>query len=395
MIEVATKDLLAALRFAGGAVEKHSTVPVLEQIHMHANGSLQLRGTDLDTMCEASVDYVGDPASPFLSGDWRRLSSAIGYAGGTTVQLLNHDDDLSVIVGGAKLRVSDRNSAEDFPQFREIAETQWQGEIGQREIALLARVALAVSTEETRYYLNGIYLHAVDEWTVRAVATDGHRMNVADLKMPGNALTLGDGTDRGGVIIPRKVVNLLLKKWRKIPSIQVSVGTGLAPNADADLTPQKSGKPIVEFKGAFGEMQTRMLTTVIDGTYPDYTRVVPTEAGHSMTMDVGALRRAVQMLSVLSDVRRTPAVKLEMRDGSVLVSGAFIGLSGSVDVPCVGNVPPGFTIGFNGRYLLDVLAGMPGEMVAVRVFDQNAPSVWRDPTESDFFSVLMPMRVGW
>lgn len=395
MIEIGTKDLLAAMRFAGGAVERRNTVPILDQLRIHANGALAISGTDLDMLCEAVMPYEGESAAPFMSGDWRRLSAALGHAGGGQVWI---DPGQPVILAGdAEIRVKDALHADDWPMIGEIAEEHWCGMLGQRELVLLARVAAAMSDEETRYYLNGIYLHALDDWTVRAVATDGHRLAVADLKMPGMAGLLGDGTDRGGVLIPRKAVNLLLKDWRKVPEISLRVGSAAPSNAVTDTAPSRVSTRIA-FTGVaggavLGGVVLRMLTKAIDGTFPDYARVIPRSNRIAVSFDVAAMRRAVQMLSVMAPNRHFQAIKLELQAGRMMVSGAFDGMAGEVPVPCESTAKPGLTIGFNGRYLLAALAGVPGETVTVQLADANAPSIWRDPSETDFFSVLMPMRV--
>ena len=396
MIKVDSRAFVRAAKVATSCIER-STVPILEQLHVHANGALALSATDMDMTVETRIDYDGRPQAPFMLGHVREILAAIGHVGGAQIGLEPGEDTALKVTGqDLAIDVRDCQVVDDWPVMNDMSEPMLSGTLGQRELRLVRRVARAMSAEETRYYLNGLFVHQLDAWTLRCVATDGHRLTCADLKMPdmmGDLNGLGSHPKSEGVIIPRKMINLMLAQLCKTDDVHLGIGRAVAHNADADVAPDKAGRPIVDLIGMQADVRVRMLSKTIDGTFPDYARVVPTTNDKRVAVKAAALRRAINALASLSDSELTPAIKLGVVNDTLSVSVNYPSAHASMTVPCVATGADGFSIGFNGRYLLDILRDLPGEDVVFELADAAAPTIIRDPSESDIFSVLMPMRL--
>jgi DNA polymerase-3 subunit beta len=393
MINVQTKALLRAIAVASSVVERRNAVPVLGELRARANGVLTIAGTDLDMAAEASVAYSGDEAAPFLLGDHRFLRHAVGHAGVGSVGLTPSETGIAVEAGELSMANNSTAAVDDWPVLASMGDVETSGTLGRRELALLARIARAMSVEETRYYLNGVYFHEVDDWTIRAVATDGHRLMWADLRMPDKV-----GAMKAGLIVPRKMINLLLTQMRSADTIALRMGRAAIANqaAPAEGTaPLSQGAPIVEVTTVMGGMTVHCRSKTIDGKYPDYARVIPSEVSYAVTVDAAALRRAIGALA-FGPTNITPALKLSIAKGKLEISAAYLAQAegrAAMTIAAEGNAPAGFSIGFNGRYLRDVIDTLKGEKIVLGLGDGGAPATINDPAETGFGAVLMPMRV--
>ena len=235
--------------------------------------------------------------------------------------------------------------------------------------SMIDRTRFAISNEETRYYLNGIYFHATESNQIsvmRAVATDGHRLARVEVPLPDGA------QDMPPVIVPRKAVGELRK-----------------------LIDDKEGEisvPLSDTKLCFGCGDTIMTTKLIDGTFPDYDRVIPT--GNDKTLEVNAkiFAEAVDRVATISS-EKSRSVKLQLSDGRLLLS-ASSPESGTAqeDLEVSYSATP-LEIGFNSRYLLDIAGQISGEAILFSFADAGSPTIVRDQDEDTSLYVLMPMRV--
>ena len=235
---------------------------------------------------------------------------------------------------------------------------------------LIDKTRFAVSTEETRYYLNGIYLHVAkdddDKPVLRGVATDGHRLARFDMEQPAGL------DEMPGVIVPRKAVGELRK---------------LVDEFEGDIQVALS-----ETKIRFTFADIVLTSKLIDGTFPDYSRVIPEGNDKIMEIDSSQFAEAVDRVSTIS-TEKTRSIKLSMSAGNLKLS---------VNSPDQGTAKEelGATysaedmeIGFNSRYLLDILSQIEGDLVQVVLADSTAPTILRDVTDEGALYVLMPMRV--
>ena len=241
-------------------------------------------------------------------------------------------------------------------------------------IRLIDKTRFAISTEETRYYLTGIYLHTVVEegrTLLRAVATDGHRLALAEMPAPEGA------GGAPGVIVPRKTV----QEARRLLE-------DAGETVDLRLSAQK-----IRF-----ELGRAALTSkVIDGSFPDYTRVIPRENHRIMTVDNALFSAAVDRVATISS-EKSRSVKLSVESGRVVLTVRNMETGQAVEELEVDYEGDPFEIGFNARYLLDVTAQIGGETTEFRFVDRAAaatlldPVLVLDPTDVGVQYVLMPLR---
>jgi DNA polymerase-3 subunit beta len=234
---------------------------------------------------------------------------------------------------------------------------------------LIDKTRFAISTEETRYYLNGIYLHAATsdgKPTLRAVATDGHRLAQAELPLPAGA------KDMPGVIVPRKTVSELVK---------------LVEDGDGEVRIELSPAKI-----RFTTSRVVLTSKLIDGTFPDYERVIPQGNDKKMEVDNKTFAEAVDRVSTLSSDKGR-AVKLAMQDGrlTLSVNNPDSG-SASEEIAVEYGFDP-LEIGFNARYLLDISERLEGGTAEFQLADPGSPTLIRDGKDVSSLYVLMPMRV--
>jgi DNA polymerase-3 subunit beta len=234
---------------------------------------------------------------------------------------------------------------------------------------LIDRTQFAISTEETRYYLNGIFVHTIEsdgKLKLRAVATDGHRLARADVEAPSGSEGLP------GIIIPRKTVGELQK---------------LVDNPEAMVTVEVSDAKI---RLSIGSIV--MTSKLIDGTFPDYQRVIPTGNDKEMRVDCTSFAQAVDRVSTISS-ERGRAVKLALSDGQLLLTVNNPDSGSATEEVAVGYDTDAMEIGFNAKYLLDITAQLSGDQAIFLLADAGSPTLIRDTAGDDALYVLMPMRV--
>jgi DNA polymerase III subunit beta len=280
------------------------------------------------------------------------------------------DKERLTITAGSSRFALQTLAAEDFPDLAG-GEFPHTFEVPAHELKrLIDKTRFAISTEETRYYLNGIYLHIAphgERTVLRGVATDGHRLAQLDLDTPSGA----EGMP--GVIIPRKTVSEL---QRLIEAGEGGVMVSVSPA-----------------KVRFVIGNVTLTSKLIDGTFPDYQRVIPQGNDKDLRVPNAEFMSAVDRVSTIAS-ERGKAVKLAI-NGNKLVLSVTNPEGGSateeVDVEFSGTAP--LEIGFNARYLLDIAGQLDSETAHLRLADAGAPTIVRDGDDQTALYVLMPMRV--
>jgi DNA polymerase III sliding clamp (beta) subunit (PCNA family) len=280
-------------------------------------------------------------------------------------------------------------SIDDFPAGVDRAPLEdFAATLGPDHMALMARVAGAASTEETRYYLTGVSVVPDGATGFKLRATNGHMLFVAALRCPDIR-----GKLASEIIIPRKTVNLLLQLASKAEDgVRLTVGRAPATNV---ASPDMGATDGVRISFAFTVpgMKIVLICKPIDGTYPDVTRVIPTAGHPQMLFKTAGLRRALGAVSGFC--KATRAVKVELHDDdTATLSAAYIdkGLSTAVRIACQ-NRRPGFTVGFSGEYLGKILNAARGEEIVVDTADASSAALIRNPADPDWTGVLMPIRI--
>ncbi len=364
-------ELLRALGHVTSVVERRTTIPILSNVLLRAReGSLQLKATDLER--EVTEEVSADVSAPgaltvpahILHDIVRKLPD------GAEVELKRdaERERLTLTCGHARFALQVL-PPEDFPDLA-AGEMTHEFETAAADLKrLIDKTRFAISTEETRYYLNGIYFHTAQAGktpTLRAVATDGHRLAQVDLPRPKGA----EGMP--GVIIPRKTVHELHRL--------IEDGTGSV----------KVGVSAAKVRFEIGSVT--LTSKLIDGTFPDYARVIPQSNDKEMKVSNAQFMGAVDRVSTIAS-ERGRAVKLNIGpDKLVLSVNNPEGGSATEEIGVHYGAAP-LEIGFNARYLLDIAGQLEGEEARFMLADPGSPTMVKDASDETALYVLMPMRV--
>jgi DNA polymerase-3 subunit beta len=361
--------LLRSLNHVQSVVERRNTIPILANVLLHAeDGGVKLTATDMDIAIveavPAEVHATGETTAPAhtLYDIVRKLPE------GAQIELEAGDDKLTLNAGRSRFVLATLPTA-DYPAMREddlphnftIQADALRG--------LIDRTRFAISTEETRYYLNGIYMHATDVDGVavlRAVATDGHRLARVETPLPDGAAGMP------GIIVPRKTVNELRK---------------LIDECDGGIDVALSDTKI---RFSFGD--TVLSSKLIDGTFPDYEKVIPTGNDKLLEIDCRQFAAAVDRVATIS-TERSRSVKLEISSNNLTLSASSPEAGTAREELEVSYDREPIEIGFNSKYLLDIAQQVEGDTVQMLLADGASPTIVRDTADSSALYVLMPMRV--
>lgn len=376
-MKVNVKALRGALKAINLVVEKRNTTPILSHVLLQSGpAQLVLTATDLDLQLSKTIDLEEPGKNKALSicvdaGTLDKIAGKLPVDG--IAELLLKDGKVSVACGRARFSLPTL-PAEDLPMIAGASDWphQWAQEPG--ELAtMLHRVGFAASSEETRYYLNGVYLHVPsDSDCMFAAATDGHRLARHHVDTPEGAEELA------GIILPTKAV-------RAVQSLMDEEGGAV------EVAMSKS-------KFRFDIGQSVLVGKAIDGQFPDYTRVIPAANSIAAWFEPGPLIEAVERVTTISS-DKTRCIALDFRaDKLVLEVTSPENGTASEEVPIDLTGEP-VRIGFNGRYLLDVLGqlkAMSGDGGKVRALLAGPadPSLWQTSDDARTSYVLMPMRVA-
>ena len=367
-IERAT--LLKGLSHVQSVVERRNTIPILSNVLLEAtaDGHLKMMATDLDLQINEQVSAAVDqPGSTTVSAH-TLFDIARKLPEGAQVSLSAAEGRMTIVAGRARFSLGTL-PRDDFPVIAE-GELPTQFELPAETLKqIIDKTRFAISTEETRYYLNGIFLHvATDgpEPVLKAAATDGHRLARVTMPRPEGAEQMPD------VIVPRKCVAELRKL---LDEVDGSVGVSL------------SGTKI-----RFDLGRAILTSKLIDGTFPDYSRVIPTGNDKILKLDPKSFMEGVDRVSTIA-TEKTRAVKMALdRDKITLSVSSPENGTAAEEVPGDYTSTP-FEIGFNSRYLLDILGQIDSDLVEVHLADASAPTLIRENDKAPALYVLMPMRV--
>ena len=363
--------LIKALGHVQSVVERRNTIPILSNVLLSADkDGLSFSATDLDMeivdATSAQVGTGGQITAPAhtLYEIVRKLPE------GADVELKFAGDDprLSVQAGRSRFNLPVL-PAGDFPVMSSDGLSPPIQVDTNDLIRLIDKTRFAISTEETRYYLNGLYLHTVSEGgqtKLRAVATDGHRLALAEMPAPEGA------AGAPGVIVPRKTI----QEARRLLE-------------DAGETVQLQLSP-AKVRFEFG--RAALTSKVIDGSFPDYMRVIPRDNQKVALIDNKLFADAVDRVATIS-AEKSRSVKLALEPGKVILTVRNMEAGQAVEEVEIDYDGEPFEIGFNARYLLDVAGQIQGETAEFRFADPASPTLVLDPADAGVRYVLMPLRV--
>lgn len=363
--------LLRAVAQAQSVVERRNTIPILANVLIEAEGdTVTFRATDLD------IEVLD------------KAPAQVEKAGGTTVSAVTLHEIVRKLPDGALVTLSEDGAAgrltvaagrsnfnlatlprEDFPV---MASSEYSSNFSAKA-AVLRRLfdksKFAISTEETRYYLNGVYMHVADAdggKVLRCVATDGHRLARIDADLPASA------EDMPGVIVPRKTVGEMRK---------------LLDDDDMDIAVSVS-----ETKVRFATPDITLTSKVIDGTFPDYTRVIPQGNTRKMEVDASEFAKAVDRVATVSS-ERSRAVKLSLDEDRLILSVNAPDSGAAEEELAVAYGDERLEIGFNAKYLLEIASQVDRENAVFMFNSSGDPTLMREGNDTTAVYVVMPMRV--
>jgi DNA polymerase-3 subunit beta len=364
-------DLMRALSHVQSVVERRNTIPILSNVRLDAkDGMLTLSATDMDLEMNESV-AAGVSAEGSTTTPAHTLHDIVRKLADDAKVELNLEPGgamMTVTSGRSKFKLSCL-PVSDFPELGQ-GDMDVTLNIPAKDLReLFDRTRFAMSNDETRYYLNGIYFHAADASGVavlRAVATDGHRLAQFEMPLPDGA------SGMPGVIIPRKTVAEIRK---------------LIDEAADKITIKLS-----ENKVRFEYDHIVMTSKLIDGTFPDYQKVIPQGNDKVVEVNPKLFTSAIDRVSTISS-EKTRAVKLAI-DGTTMTLSAQSAEAGSAteDIE-ISNDNAALEIGFNSKYLLDITAQMGSDNCRMVLADAGGPTILQDASDSSSLYVLMPLRV--
>lgn len=364
-------ELLRTLGHVASVVERRTTIPVLSNLLLRAeDGTIELKGTDLEReVVETGPGEVMQPGASTVSAHLlhdivRKLPD------GTQVELtIEGEEQRLALTSGQSRFYLPVLSADEFPDLA-AGEMPHRFSMEARDLKrLIEKTRFAISTEEIRYYLNGIYLHTAETeqgMMLRAVATDGHRLAQVELPVPDGA------TGMPGIIVPRKTVQEL---YRLIEDTDNLVEVALS-----DSRIQFTSGSVV------------MTSKLIDGTFPDYDRVIPQGNDKRMLVSNQSFATAVDRVATVS-ADRGRAVKLSLGDNNLTLSVVNPDGGSATEELAVEYDSEPLEIGFNARYLLDITNQLESDTTQFMLAEPGSPTTIQDVSDENALYVLMPMRV--
>ena len=363
--------LLRPLGHVQSVVERRNTIPILANVLLRASdGKLSLTATDMDmdiletVACEVSQDGEVTVPAHTLYDIARKLPDGADVALETT-----GDAGRVVVKAGRSTFTLPGLPSEEFPAASSDELPHSFALSASDAKGLIDRTRFAISNEETRYYLNGIYLHITesnDLPVLRAVATDGHRLARVEMPSPEGAAGMP------AVIVPRKAVNEVRK---------------LIEDVEGDIRVSLS-----ESRLRFQFDDTVLTTKLIDGTFPDYERVIPTGNDKTLQVDRRTFADAVDRVATIS-TEKSRSVKLALGDGSLVLSASSPESGTAQEEIEVSYAAGALEIGFNSKYLLDIASQIEGDGAVFSLADAASPTIVQDQDDDSALYVLMPMRV--
>jgi len=363
-LSAAREIILKPLQTVVGVVERRQTMPILSNVLLSvAGGKLKITATDLEVEMVAEADVKAD-GSGEITVPGRKLHDIFrALPEGVNVELSLTGERLTVKAGRSRFTLSTLRAA-DFPTIDEIAAKQTL-RVSRADLRrLVEKTHFSMAQQDVRYYLNGLLLET-DKKRLRAVATDGHRLALSEIDLVESA------TRDEQLIVPRKGVLELNRLLEGDGEVQVALGAN-------HIRVQLDG--------------IRLTSKLIDGRFPEYSRVVPAQPKNVIKADRNLFRQALQRTAILSN-EKYRGVRLELSPNSVVVQANNPEQEEAVETLEVEYGGDAMEIGFNVNYLLDALAAVDSEQVEFGVTDANSSCLIREPGTEGTKFVVMPMRL--
>jgi DNA polymerase-3 subunit beta len=360
-------DLLATLYWTQNIVERRNTIPILANVLITAQKKdIHITATDLEVGVRGAVE--GEVASDgTVTVNAKKLYEIIREVPNEQVHLKRLENERVEIRSGKSVFKIVGMDAREFPQFPSFDSKQLSSTPCATIRGMIERTIFSVSTDETRYSLNGVFVEQGDGGKVRMVATDGHRLSFDERELGSLGLSKG-------VILPRKGLSELRKLLESNDDAVISIGF------------RENMALVIKDK-------VELFMRLIDGDFPDYTKVIPQGNPNIAKIEHDELLQALRRVSIMSS-ERYKGIKMEFTTGKILLSANNPDLGEAIEEVDADYKGKPIAIGFNARYLLDVLGVLTGEGdIDVELKDELSPSIVRKSGDDGYLYVLMPMRL--
>ncbi len=359
--------LLEALQKTQSVVEKRNTVPILANILCTVKGNnLSLCATDLEVGVKISLPVeVQQEGKITLSA--KHFADIVKELPHKQLDITRKDNNwVEIVCGKSRFNIVSL-SADEYPALPNFEEKEYSDARVESLKEMIDRTSFAVSTDATRYHLNGVFLEPLENKLMRMTATDGHRLSFVDQELFAKLPEI-----KRGVIVPKKG----LAELRKLLD-QGENSIGLA---------FERGYVFAQINGTY------LFIRLIEGEYPDYRQVIPRSANRLVKMNRESLNAALKRVSLLAH-EKSRGVKLSLQESLLTISSSNPDMGEAreeIDVEYQGDP---IDIGFNAKYLLDCLAVVPSEALEFHFKDRLSPGILRSADQPNHTYVIMPMRI--
>ncbi len=366
LVKAKRDELLAPLASVSGIIERRHTLPILSNVLIEREAdALSFVATDIEIQITAKSGLGAAAEARSLTVGARKLLDILRALPDNAEVTLQQQDKRLVVKAGKSRFTLQTLPAEDFPRLAKPAAEAARFSLGQKALRkVLGLVQYAMAQQDIRYYLNGL-LMVVEDRSLKLVATDGHRLAFAMLKLDADL-------PRQEVIVPRKTVLELSK---------------LLADSDEEVNVELSAT-----QAAFTFGTVELVSKLVDGKFPDYTRVIPTQHKNRLSIEREALRQALQRAAILSN-EKFRGVRWVLADGSLKIVSSNAEQEEAHEELEVKYAGDALDIGFNVNYLLDVLNNVGGSEIECAFGDSSSSALISYSTEKDFKYVVMPMRI--
>lgn len=364
---IAADELKKALHRAQGIVERKATMPILSNVLVNATKTgVTVTAFDLDIgIVSEHTAEVMKPGAITVSA--KTLFDIVNLIPDASLTIKKLPNNYAEITSGAAHYKIVGMAPEEFPKLPKEDATNLVKLTGTTLLEMIKKSQYAISNDETRYILNGVYFEPREASKVRMVATDGHRLALVERDLT------GDFKLKAGVIIPRKGLFELKRLLDEAPEAECQLG-------------------FAENSALFKKPGLSMVMRLIDGQFPEYQRVIPKEGEKQVMVKRASFFDALKRIALLS-ADKSSAVKLSLSENLLRITANNPELGEAKDDLEVAYRGPGLTIGFNARYILDVLGALETDEITLELGDEHSPGVIHAPGDKSYTAVVMPMRV--
>ena len=362
-IIINTEEFVHHLSKVVGVVDRKQTMPILGHVLVSGNsGEITITATDLEV--QISSKFKANISDDFLiTLPGRKLFDILRSLGNTELELSSDDDTILLKTAKSKFSLQQLPSNE-FPLF-ENTEGDQTFSIKQQTLSdIFNKTQFAMAQQDVRFYLNGLLLEINPE-SLNVVGTDGHRLAKTTTTLDKKSIS------EQSCIVPRKAIQELTRSLSDEKECRVS---------------------FVDNQASFSFSQVSLTTKLIDGTFPDYNRVIPAETTTNIILDTKILKPALQRVSILAN-EKFRGVRIDIDNNKIIISSENPEQEQAVEDIDIDDTNVKLSIGFNVSYLIDAVNACSGELVTLGVNDENTSALITDPSDPNTKYVVMPMRL--